>query len=58
MLKEGITNQMMQLNVDPYDVNVRKLGLGCSQRVTFSNNILLQTIVTAVYFTSCAIYKR
>ena len=49
--REGITNQMIQLNVDLYDVIVWKLVLGFSQRVNFSDNIFLQTIVTAVYFT-------
>ena len=46
---------MIQLNVDPCDVIVRKLFFGVSQRVKFSDNNLLQNIVTAVYFTSSAI---
>ena len=49
--RDGSTNQIIQLNVDPYDVIVRKLWGFCSQRVKFSDNIHLQTITTAVYFT-------
>ena len=44
-LKEGTTNQM----VDPYGVIVRKLFVAFSQRVNFSDNILLQNTLTAIF---------
>ena len=55
---EGTTNEMVHLNIDPYDVIVQKLLFLFSQRVKFSDNTALQTIVITVYFTFSAIYKR